>query len=159
MPQWYCTFMSSASGPQVEEEHSNGLNKYGISSLKGHGNEADFLGFLQKLVPHRSLTLLFEPFRFWLRIRGDIRHRKMTLRLGESGSWWLADSASRRVGFWMFQKKTDKRKLLDSASRGVANSPTRRAGESLWSCYSNFFKFIIKLQNFKRLNQHCKGPI
>ncbi len=24
--------------------------------LKGHGNEADFLGFLQKLVPHRSLT-------------------------------------------------------------------------------------------------------
>ncbi len=25
--------------------------------LKGHGNEADFLGFLQKLVPHESLTL------------------------------------------------------------------------------------------------------
>jgi hypothetical protein len=36
------------------------------SSLKGHGNEADFLGFLQKLGPHRSLTLPFEPFRFWL---------------------------------------------------------------------------------------------
>jgi hypothetical protein len=31
-------------------------------SLKGQGNEADFLGFLQKLVPHRSLTLPFEPF-------------------------------------------------------------------------------------------------
>jgi hypothetical protein len=30
------------------------------SILKGHGNEADFLGFLQKLVPHRSLTLAFE---------------------------------------------------------------------------------------------------
>ncbi len=42
--------------------------------LKGHGNEADFLGFLQKLVPHRSITLPFEPFRFWLRIRGDIRN-------------------------------------------------------------------------------------
>ncbi len=41
--------------------------------LKGHGNETDFLGFLQKLVPHRSLTLPFEPFRFWLRIR-DIRN-------------------------------------------------------------------------------------
>jgi hypothetical protein len=64
--------------------------------LKGHGNEADFLGFLQKLGPHRSLTLSFEPFRFWLRIRGDIRNRKYsptrqvgesaTLRLGESGS-------------------------------------------------------------------------
>ena len=32
--------------------------------LKGHGNESDFLGFLQKLGPHRSLTLPFEPFRF-----------------------------------------------------------------------------------------------
>ncbi len=46
--------------------------------LKGHGNETDFLGFLQKLVLHRSLTLPFEPFRFWLRIRGDIRNRKTT---------------------------------------------------------------------------------
>jgi hypothetical protein len=44
--------------------------------LKGHGNEADFLGFLQKLVPHESLTLPFGPFRFLLRIRGDIRIRK-----------------------------------------------------------------------------------
>jgi hypothetical protein len=49
--------------------------------LKGNGNEADFLGFLQKLGPHRSLTLPFEPFRFWLRIRGDIRNRKTTPRL------------------------------------------------------------------------------
>ncbi len=32
--------------------------------LKGNGNEADFLGFLQKSVRHRSLTLYFEPFRF-----------------------------------------------------------------------------------------------
>ncbi len=31
--------------------------------LKGHSNEADFLGFLHKLVPHRSLTLPFEQFR------------------------------------------------------------------------------------------------
>ena len=43
--------------------------------LKGHGNEADFLGFFHKSVPHESLTLPFEPFRFWLRIRGDIRIR------------------------------------------------------------------------------------
>jgi hypothetical protein len=57
-----------------------------IRSLKGHGNETDFLGFLQKLVPHRSLTLHFEPFRFWLRIRGDIRNRKTTPRLAESES-------------------------------------------------------------------------
>ena len=57
-----------------------------IQTLKGHGNEADFLGFLQKLVPHRSLTLPFEPFRFWLRIRGDIRNRKTTPRVGDSAS-------------------------------------------------------------------------
>jgi hypothetical protein len=30
--------------------------------LMGHGNEADFLGFLHKSVRHRSLTLCFEPF-------------------------------------------------------------------------------------------------
>jgi hypothetical protein len=39
MPQWYCMLMSSASGPQVEEEHSNGLNKYGISSLRHRGDK------------------------------------------------------------------------------------------------------------------------
>jgi hypothetical protein len=48
--------------------------------LKGHGNEAEFLGFLQKLVPHESLTLPFGPFRFWLRIPEDIRIRKTTPR-------------------------------------------------------------------------------
>jgi hypothetical protein len=57
--------------------------------LKGHGNEADFLVFLQKLVPHRSLTLPFELFQFWLRIRRDIRNRKMTPRLGELATFRL----------------------------------------------------------------------
>jgi hypothetical protein len=32
------------------------------TTLKGHGSEADFLGFLQKSVRHRFLTLHFEPF-------------------------------------------------------------------------------------------------
>jgi hypothetical protein len=45
-----------------------------IKYLTGHGNEANFLGFLQKSVPHESLTLHFEPFRFSLGIRGDIRN-------------------------------------------------------------------------------------
>jgi hypothetical protein len=36
------------------------------------------------LGPHRSLTVPFEPFRFWLRIRGDIRNRKLTPRIGDS---------------------------------------------------------------------------
>ncbi len=76
--------------------------------LKGHGNEADFLGLLQKLGPHRSLTLPFEPFRFWLQIHGDNRNRKTTPRLTKSGS----------------------RRLSDSASRGFADSPTRQVGES-----------------------------
>jgi hypothetical protein len=34
-----------------------------FSFLKGYGNEVDFLGFLHKLDPHRSLTLPFELFR------------------------------------------------------------------------------------------------
>jgi hypothetical protein len=53
--------------------------------LKGHGNEAGFLGFLHKPVRHRSITLRFEPFRFWLQIRGDICNRKTTPQLAESG--------------------------------------------------------------------------
>ncbi len=50
---------------------------HNLKSLKGHGNETDFLGFLQKSVQHRFLTQNFEPFRFGLRIRRDIRNRKM----------------------------------------------------------------------------------
>ncbi len=57
---------------------------------------------------HRSRTLAFELFRFWFQIRGDIRNRKSTPRIGESGS----------------------RRLPASASRGVADSPYRRVGES-----------------------------
>ncbi len=52
--------------------------------LKGHGNERDFLWFLHKPVRHRSITLRFDPFRFWLRIRGDIRNGKTTPRFAES---------------------------------------------------------------------------
>jgi hypothetical protein len=63
---------------QAEEQHVKKYACNAIKCLKGHGNEADFLVFLQKLVPHRSLTIPFEPFRFWLRIRGDIRNRKTT---------------------------------------------------------------------------------
>jgi hypothetical protein len=82
------------------------------SLLKGHGNEADFLGFLQKLVPHESLTLPFGLFRFWLRIRGDIRIRKTTPcyhRYGESPTLRIGDTGSRR--------------LPVSLSRGVEDSP------------------------------------
>jgi hypothetical protein len=41
---------------------------------------------LHKSLWPRSLTLHFELFWFWLRIRGDIRIRKTTPRIDESGS-------------------------------------------------------------------------
>jgi hypothetical protein len=57
-----------------------------VRILKGHGNEPNFARFLHKSLWPRCLTLHFEPFRFWLRIRGDICIRKTTPRIGESGS-------------------------------------------------------------------------
>jgi hypothetical protein len=141
-------FKASVTTRCGQEEDKN----QGIVSLKGHGNEADFLGFLQKLGPHRSLTLPFGPIRFWLRIRGDICNRKTTPRLAESGSrllydsasrllsdsasWGVDDSPTRRVGesaFECLKKKlgeSESRRLPNSANREVANSPTRRVGES-----------------------------
>ncbi len=78
----------AAAGRRVCEANSN-------EHLKVHGREEDFLGFLQKLVPHRSLTLPFEPFRFWLQIRGDIHNRKTTPQLDESATLRLGESGSR----------------------------------------------------------------
>ncbi len=54
--------------------------------LKGHGNEPVFPMCLHKSLWPRSLTLPFKPFRFWLQILRDIRIRKSTPRIGESGS-------------------------------------------------------------------------
>jgi hypothetical protein len=73
-----------------------------ILYLKGHGNEADFLGFLQKLVPQESLALPFKPFRFLLQIRGDIHIRKTTPRYhryGESPTPRITDMESRLLNF------------------------------------------------------------
>jgi hypothetical protein len=114
-------------------------NKLNIShhafTLKGHGNEEDFLRFLQKLVPHRSLTLAFELFRFWLRIRGDILNQKTTRPLGESA-------------FECLKENSESRQLPGSPSRGVA----------MKSLFKFFLKFSSNLQHFKRLKQHFKGP-
>jgi hypothetical protein len=54
--------------------------------LKGHGNEVDFLGVLHKLVPHESLTLPFEPFRFGFEFEEIFVIGKRTPQLAESGS-------------------------------------------------------------------------
>ena len=67
-----------------------------------------FSDLLYKSVRRRSLTLLIEPLQFLLQSRGDIRNQKSTPRIGESVS----------------------RRLPASASRGVADSPYRRVGES-----------------------------
>ena len=103
-------------------------------SLKGHGNEADFLGFSQKLVPHESRTQPFGPFRFWLRIRGDIRIRKMTPRYHRYGESAL---------------ESFKRKLSASMIRRVVDSPTQRYGESATP--------RINDTESRRSERQCKG--
>ncbi len=103
-------------------------NHENIRSLKGHGNETDFLGFLQKLVPHESLTLPFEPFRFWLRIRGDIRIRKSTPR------YHRCISVIRRVVHsphqWYGELPTPR--IVESESRGLRVSSIRRVDDSAY---------------------------
>jgi hypothetical protein len=102
-----------------------------------------FWGFCRNKFLIDLSHLPFEPFRFWLLIRGDIHNRKRTPRLGESGS----------------------RRLSDLASPGVDDSPIRRVGESAieclkenfgelgscygesGSCYSNFLKIFIILNS------------
>jgi hypothetical protein len=44
---------------------------------------------LHKSLCPRALTLPFQPVRFWLRILGDIRIRKSTPRIGDSGESFL----------------------------------------------------------------------
>ncbi len=125
--------------------------------LKGHGNEVDFLGFLQKLVPHESLTLPFKPFRFLLRIRGDIHIRKTTPRnhryresptprISDTGSCRLPASLIRGVAdslhYWYAESATPRitdteSRLLNflkensvSMIRRVVDSPHQWYGES-----------------------------
>jgi hypothetical protein len=51
----------------------------------------NFWGFCRNWFLKDPLTLPFEPFRFRLRIRGDIRNRKTTPRLGKSVSRGVDD--------------------------------------------------------------------
>jgi hypothetical protein len=70
------TSNSNASETKANESFDNGVffdieAKRTPLILKGHGNEPVFPTFLHKSVRHGSLTVLLEPFQFWLRIRGD----------------------------------------------------------------------------------------
>ncbi len=145
-------------------------------NLKGHGNEADFLGFLQKLGPHRSLTLPSSCSAFGFEFAEIFVIEK---RLSDSASRGVDDSPTRRVGESAFECLKEKlggsesRRLPDSANRGVANSPTQRVGElstprlgesgrrhgESGSRYSNFLKFSIDFPDFKRLNKPFKRSI
>ncbi len=71
-----CLFLQRTPSPEYYDS--------AMDVLKGHGNELNFPRLLHKSVWHRSLTLHFEPFRFWLRILGDILIRKTTTRLSDS---------------------------------------------------------------------------
>jgi hypothetical protein len=74
----------------------NQKNSNSCVPLKGHGNEADYQGFLQKSVRHWSLTLHFEPSDFGFEfaeifvIENESPTRRvgesLTLRFGEPGS-------------------------------------------------------------------------
>jgi hypothetical protein len=138
------------------EGRRNQLNEENYPSPPHYGNETDFLGFLQKLIPHESLTLHFELFRFWLGICGDIRIRKTTPRyhrwfrvsvirgVANSPHHWYAESQTlritdtwsrrlpaspiRRVGYWMFKKKT--LCIIDMESRWLPAPVVRRVADS-----------------------------
>jgi len=96
---------------------------FGWQNLKVHGNEADFLGFCRNWFLIDPLHYLSTCSAFGFEFAEIFVIEKR-----------LPVSASRRFSFWMFKRKlgeSESRRLLDSASRGVANSPTRRVGESL----------------------------
>ncbi len=123
--------------------------------LKGHGNEADFLGFCRNWVLIDPLHYLLSRSAFGFEFAEifviekrlpDLANRGV----GESGSRWLSDSASRgvddsptrRVGesaFVSLKEKSESRRLPDSVSRGVANSGTNYE-------YSIIRKWILRFR-------------
>jgi hypothetical protein len=68
-----------------------------LRALKGHGNEADFLGFLQKLVPHESLTLPFGRSDFGFEFAETSIFEKRLPAITDTGSYRLSVSLSRGV--------------------------------------------------------------
>jgi hypothetical protein len=87
--------------------------KCSLLFLKGHGNEADFLGFFC-----RNLFLM-DPLHY-LSSRSDFGFEFAEIFVIEKR---LPDSAIRRVGDSPLGE-SGSRRLSDSASRGVDDSPT-----------------------------------
>ncbi len=87
-----------------------------------------------------------------------------TWRVIDSPTWGVADSPtrrvvdspSRRVGFWMFKRKSQSRRLAESAfeclkeNRRVVDSLTRRVGESLWWVRESLFEIFLNFSSIYR---------
>ncbi len=110
---------------------------------------------LHKSVPLQSLAVPYEPFRFWLRIRGDIRIWKTTpsyqLRVlvirgvADSPYQWYAesltprivDTGSRLLNFlkenspYRWQRESSTPRISDTVSRRLPVSLSRRLPVSL----------------------------
>jgi hypothetical protein len=106
------------------------INRFGIGPSQYISSRSDF-GFefgeifiIEKRLPHlESLGVANSPN--WRVGESQI------LRLGESGSHWLSDTASRGgvVGYWMFKKKSPHRWVEESSPR-LGESATPLVGES-----------------------------
>jgi len=87
-----------------------------MSSLKGNANEIDF---------NRFLAHLQEPFRFKIRIRGDLHNRKATTRYQRYGEWRIGDTWSARIVDTVSR-------LLKFCSRKLSASLIRRVADSVY---------------------------
>jgi hypothetical protein len=141
-------------------------------ALKGHGNEADFLGFCRNWI-------LVDPLHYFSsRSAFGFEFAEIFVIEKRLPNWRVGDSPTRQVGESAFEclkekRESESRRLPDSANRGVANSPTQRVGVSptprlggpgsrhgvSGSRYSNFLKFSIYFPDFKRLNQPFKRSV
>jgi hypothetical protein len=73
--------------------------------------EQDFSIFLHTSVRHRSLTQPFEPFRFWLRNRGDF-HNRVSCRLTVSQTHGVVDFPTHLYGESTNLRITDTKSFL-----------------------------------------------
>ncbi len=117
---------------------------YQLHYIHHHQRDMAMRPILINRFRHRSLTLHFEQFRFWLQTCGDIRNRKSAIECFKENfpHWWLWESSTP----WL--DESESRWLPDLVSRGVANSPARWVRESLcWVRESlfNFFKIYHRL--------------
>jgi hypothetical protein len=172
--------------------HNGFLSKKGekiFSHLKVPGNKADFLGFLQKLVPHESLTLPFGPFRFWLRIRGDIHIRKTTRRyhrygesptpvslsrgVDDSPHHWNTESATPRItdmesrllnflkenSLYRWYGESSTPRTSDTVSRRLPVSLSRRVADSAYHRYGESTTPRIVESGSRRLRVSMKRGV